>query len=216
MDHLTSMSELHEFEARKASVEIPDEAIIREYYDLRQQLSVYTKDMRDVINHPNYCLQFMQPGRLVRIRHMDFDFGWGAVVNFTQRKPARDQKAEEITPQQSYILDVLLQVADVASNGTAPHPDLPQGVRPPVDGEKVKMDVVPVLLSCVESIGHIRIFLPTDLKSSSQRNTVRKSLDEVKRRFPDGIAVLDPIENMGITDSSFRKLLGVRKPEAFS
>ncbi|KAK5015975.1 ATP-dependent RNA helicase mtr4 [Cryomyces antarcticus] len=32
-------------------------------------------------------------------------------------------------------------------------------------------------------------------------------LEEVKRRFPDGIAVLDPIENMGITDESFKKLL---------
>jgi ATP-dependent RNA helicase DOB1 len=32
-------------------------------------------------------------------------------------------------------------------------------------------------------------------------------MEEVKRRFPDGIAVLDPIENMGITDDSFKKLL---------
>jgi len=189
-------------------MEIPDEATIREYYDLRQQLGVYTKDMRDVICHPNYCLQFMQIGRLVRIKHMDYDFGWGAVVNFTPRKPSRDQK-EPIPPQQSYILDVLLQVCDTSSNGTKTSQDLPQGVRPPAEGENVKMDVVPVLLSCVESIGHIRIFLPNDLKSPDQRNTVRKSLDEVKRRFPDGIAVLDPIENMGITDSSFKKLLRV-------
>jgi len=35
-------------------------------------------------------------------------------------------------------------------------------------------------------------------------------LDEIKRRFPDGIAVLDPIENMGISDESFKKLLRVR------
>ena len=199
--------ELHEFEAQRASLEISDEGTIREYYDLRQQLSIYTKDMRDVINHPNYCLQFMQPGRLVRIKHMDSEFGWGAVVNFAQRKAARDQKTEDITPQQSFILDVLLQVADGTSNGTKTHQDLPPGVRPPTEGGKAKMEIVPVLLSCVESIGHIRIFLPTDLKSADQRNTVKKSLDEVKRRFPDGIAVLDPIENMGITDSSFKKLL---------
>lgn len=189
-------------------MEIPDEATIRDYYDLRQQLGVYTKDMRDVICHPNYCLQFMQPGRLVRIKHMDYEFGWGAVVNFTPRKPSRDQK-ERVPPQESYILDVLLQVSDGSSGGTKTSQDLPQGVRPPTEGEKVKMDVVPVLLSCVESIGHIRIFLPSDLKSPDQRNMVRKALDEVKRRFPDGIAVLDPIENMGITDSSFKKLLRV-------
>ena len=192
-------------------MEIVDESTIREYYELRQQLSIYSKDMRDVINHPNYCLQFMQPGRLVRIKYMDHDFGWGAVTNFTPRKPNRDQ-TEQIPPQQSYILDVLLQVADGSANGTKTHQDLPQGIRPPMEGEKVKMDVVPVLLSCIESISHIRIFLPNDLKSADMRNTVRKSLDEVKRRFPDGIAVLDPIENMGISDNSFKKLLRVSHP----
>jgi len=201
--------ELHDLETKRSEMEISDEGTIREYYDLRKQLDTYTKDMRDVINHPNYCLQFMQSGRLVRIKYQDHDFGWGAVVNFTPRKRGRDQKAEDITPQQSYILDTLLQVADTSSIGTRTHQALPPGVRPAVEGEKSKMEVVPILLSCVESIGHIRIFLPENLKSPDQRNTAKKSIDEVKRRFPDGIAVLDPIENMGITDTSFKKLLRV-------
>ena len=201
--------QLHNLETQRSSMEISDEGTIREYYDLRKQLDTYTKDMRDVINHPNYCLQFMQSGRLVRIKYMDHDFGWGAVVNFTPRKPGKGQKAEDISPQQSFVIDVLLQVADTSSNGTRTHTELPQGVRPALEGEKSKMEVVPILLSCVESIGHIRIFLPADLKSADQRNTARKSIDEVKRRFPDGIAVLDPIENMGITDNSFKKLLRV-------
>lgn len=199
--------QLHNLETQRSSMEISDEGTIREYYELRKQLDTYTKDMRDVINHPSYCLQFMQSGRLVRIKYMDHDFGWGAVVNFTPRKPGKGQKAEDISPQQSYVIDVLLQVADTSSNGTRTHTELPQGVRPALEGEKSKMEVVPILLSCVESIGHIRIFLPADLKSADQRNTARKSIDEVKRRFPDGIAVLDPIENMGITDNSFKKLL---------
>ena len=202
--------ELHDLEMQWSNMQIPDEGIIREYYDLRKQLDGHTKDMRDVINHPNYCLQFMQSGRLVRIKHNDNDFGWGAVVNFIPRKPGKDQKAEDIPPQQSYVIDVLLQVADISSNGTRTYQDLPQGVHPALEGEKSKMEVVPILLSCVESIGHVRIFLPADLKSADQRNTARKSIDEVKRRFPDGIAVLDPIENMGITDTSFKNTLRVR------
>jgi ATP-dependent RNA helicase DOB1 len=100
-----------------------------------------------------------------------------------------------------------LLVAKDASVGTRTTEDLPPGLRPPQTGEKGKMEVVPVLLSCVDSIGHIRIFLPPDLKSSEQRNKVNKALEEVKKRFPDGIAILDPIENMGITDESFKKLL---------
>ena len=203
--------ELRDSEQQRSEMQIPEEATIKEYYDLRAQLNTYSKDMRDVINHPNYSLQFMQSGRLVRIKHMDYDFGWGAVVNFMRRQPERGQKVEDIPPQQSYVLDVLLQVADGSSNGTKTHDDLPQGVRPVSKGEKGKMEVVPILLSCVESIGHVRIFLPSDLKSLDQRNNVRKSLEEVKRRFPDGIAVLDPIENMGIQDASFKKLLRVRE-----
>ena len=201
--------ELQELESQRADLAIPDEAIIKDYYDLRKQLDTYGKDMRDVINHPNYSLQFMQSGRMVRIKHKDHDFGWGAVVNFTPRQAAKDQKMEDIPPQQSYVLDVLLQVADTSTVGTKTHSELPSGVRPVADGEKGKMEVVPILLSCVESIGGVRIFLPADLKTPEGKNIVRKSLDEVKRRFPDGISVLDPIENMGITDVSFKKLLRV-------
>jgi ATP-dependent RNA helicase DOB1 len=163
--------------------------------------------MRDVINHPNYCLPFMQPGRLVKVKYLDYDFGWGAVVKFTPRRIGKDQK--KYPPQQSYILDVLLPVSDSSSVGTTTFNDLPEGVRPPVEGEKSKMEVVPMLLSCIVGIGHVRVYLPKDLKSIDQRNTVRKAVEEVKRRFPDGVALLDPIENMGIKDGSFKKLLRV-------
>lgn len=185
--------------------------MVKDCYDLRQQLKTYTKDMRDVINHPNYSLQFMQSGRLVRVKHQEHDFGWGAVVNFTPIKPGKGQKQEDMVPQESFAIDVLLQVADVSSNGARHLHELPQGIRPPAEGEPGKMEVVPVLLNTIDSIGHLRLYLPADLKTVDQRNTVRKSLEEVKRRFPDGIAVLDPIENMGITDTSFKKLLRVRR-----
>jgi ATP-dependent RNA helicase DOB1 len=199
--------ELQELHTQRDNLEIADEATIKEYYELRQQLTSYTKDMRDVINHPAYCLQFMNPGRLVHIKLGDKDFGWGAVVKFTPRRPAKGESADSYPPQESQILDVLLSISESSSVGTQTSTDLPHGVHPPVEGEKGKMEVVPCLLSCVEAIGHVRIFLPKDIKSVDSRNQVRKALDEVKRRFPDGIAVLDPIDNMGITDDSFKKLL---------
>ena len=196
--------ELQDLQLAKDSVEISDESTIKEYYELREQLSTYTKDMRDVINHPNYCLQYMQPGRVVHIKHGDFDFGWGAVVKYTPRRPGKD---EVFAPQQSYIIDVLMNVSSNSTFGTQTNTDVPIGVVPPAEGDAGKMEVVPILLSCIEAIGHVRIFLPDDLRGVNDRSTVRKSIEEVKRRFPDGIAVLDPIENMGITDDSFKKLL---------
>ncbi|KAG0652279.1 ATP-dependent RNA helicase [Hyphodiscus hymeniophilus] len=201
--------ELHALHTERDGMEIPDEATIKEYYDLRQQLTSYTKDMRDVINHPNYCLQFMQPGRVVHIKYKDMDFGWGAVVKFTPRRPSKNSggPAEEYPPQQSMILDVLLNISENDTVAPQTTTEFPFGIKPPGKDEKGKMEVVPVLLSCIEAIGHVRIFLPKDLKTADQRGQVRKSLSEVKRRFPDGIAILDPIENMGITDDSFKKLL---------
>jgi ATP-dependent RNA helicase DOB1 len=163
--------------------------------------------MRAVVQHPSYCLQFLQSGRLVHIKYQDYDFGWGAVVNFLERRPGKGQKNEDFQPQESYIVDVLLPVASDVSVGTRTHTDLPDGIRPPPVGDKGKMEVIPVLLSCIVAIGHVRIFLPKNLYSKDDRTTVRKSLEEVQKRFPDGVAILDPIENMGITDNSFKKLL---------
>jgi ATP-dependent RNA helicase DOB1 len=71
------------------------------------------------------------------------------------------------------------------------------------------MEVVPVLLSCLAGIAGLRIFLPNDMRSQEQRNTARKNIEEVKRRFGDGISALDPVENMKITDDSFKALIRV-------
>ena len=76
---------MSELEVEKANTIVEDESTVRDYHDLRQKLDRYTKEMREVINHPNYCLQFMQPGRLVKVKYLNYDFGWGAVVNYTNR-----------------------------------------------------------------------------------------------------------------------------------
>lgn len=62
-----------------------DEEAISDYYDLRQQLDILIKDLRDVLNHPTYALPFLQPGRLVRVKHDELDFGWGCVVKYQKR-----------------------------------------------------------------------------------------------------------------------------------
>lgn len=123
----------------------------------------------------------------------------------------RQTSAEEFPPQQSYVIDVLINVSLDAATVMKVDKDLPAGVRPPEPGEPGRMEVVPVLLSCLESIAPVRIFLPKDMKSQDQRNAARKNISEVKKRFPDGIPVLDPIENMNITDESFKKLLRVSR-----
>jgi ATP-dependent RNA helicase DOB1 len=199
--------ELAELETKRANINIQDEATIREYYELRKNLATFTSDMQTVISHPDYCLPFLQPGRLVHVKFGDYDFGWGAVVTYKSRKTKNPN--EELEAHQKFIVDVLLETAEGASTATRTHTDLPSGVRPPQEGEKCQLAVVPVLLSCVQALSHVRIFLPKEVQTTDSRNSVKRALQEVKKRFPDGVALLDPIENMNIKDDSFKKLLRV-------
>jgi ATP-dependent RNA helicase DOB1 len=119
-------------------------------------------------------------------------------------------KVDELPPHEQYVLDVLLHcapgtVVPKERNVTA----TPGGVQPCPLGQKGVPLVVPVLLSTLDSISHLRIFLPKDLRQDQARETVWKSVLEVHRRFPDGVALLDPIQNMGIKDDKFKALVKV-------
>lgn len=197
--------ELEGLEKQRSDLHITDEGTIRDYYELRQQLDTLNEDMRVVITHPDHCQQFLQPGRLVKIKYQQYDFDWGIIVNYQKRKPARN--TEKLSDHESFILDVLLPVGEECSFGTKTNDPLPPGVRPPSDQEKVKYEVVPVLLTCVTTLSGVRSPIPKDLANPDARKRLGKSIKEIKRRFPDGVPILDPIENMGIRDDNFKKIL---------
>ena len=199
---------------------IPDEATMKDYYNLRKQINSYTRDMRWVIQHPDHCSDFLQPGRLVRIYDPQFageddvletrDFGWGVVLRPTTRRRT-NVGDKDYPPQESVLIDVLINVSADSPTKDYVFPNgaqgLPKGFSPEVKGEPTRFERVPCLLTCVQSISQIRLFMPKDADSPNERTQLRKALNEVKRRFPDGVPQLDPIENMGITDDSFKQLL---------
>jgi len=86
----------------------------------------------------------------------------------------------------------------------------PGGIQPCEPGHKGEPLVVPILLTAIEGFSHLRIFLPKDIRQLPARDTVWKSVLEVQRRFPDGIGLLDPVQNMGIKDEKFLELIRVR------
>lgn len=202
--------ELQKEEESKGTMKIPDESLVSEYYDLRQQLDQMAADFREVVTHPTYALPFLQPGRLVKVKYQELDFGWGVVLNYQKRMPPKNKPVpQELPPHEQYIIDVLLNVAPggVASKDKNNITDTPGGVLPCPAGQKGSPLAVPMLLKVIEGISHIRITLPKDLRQDASRETAWKTVLEVQRRFPKGVALLDPIQNMGIKDEKFRALI---------
>ncbi|GAP85539.1 putative ATP-dependent RNA helicase dob1 protein [Rosellinia necatrix] len=206
--------ELMKLQKERDEMVIPDEATVKDYYSLRQQLSTYTKDMLHVIQHPKHCVEFLQPGRLVQIENPKTgkDFGWGVVLNFTKRKEPKFGE-KEYEPQESYFIDVYLRLdPNCDPFGPAnPSTAMPVGVAPSHPDKDSVFEAVPCMLTCIKALSQIRVFMEKDVSSREDVESVRKqlfkSLKEVERRFPDGMPILDPIENMNITDDSFKKLL---------
>ncbi|OZJ06730.1 ATP-dependent RNA helicase mtr4 [Bifiguratus adelaidae] len=193
--------EIQDLHDEMEAIHIDREDDIASYYNIRKQLDTYNEDMRAVINHPQYCLPFLQPGRLAKVRYESFDFGWGVIVNVTQKS-----KKSEDPDTGGYIVDVLLNCATGTANANNAN-GVASSIRPPADGEKGEMVVVPVLLSTLDGLSHVRLFLPKDIRSAESRNGVLKSIQEVQRRFPDGLPLLDAVDNMNIKDEAFLKLM---------
>ena len=72
--------------------------------------------------------------------------------------------------------------------------------------------VVQVPLSQVDRLSSVRVYSPKDMRPIEGRVRVQKSIAEVMKRFPDGIPLLNPEEDMKVEGSNFRKL--VRRIEA--
>ncbi|ORX78294.1 antiviral helicase [Basidiobolus meristosporus CBS 931.73] len=205
-------AELQLVEEERKAIVVENERLVEQYFNIKQEIDRYTNDKFDIMNHPTYSLPFIQPGRVVRVVHDGVDFGWGCVVSYQKRSspnkgPNKDSNdADDVDAAARYIVDVLLHCA--AGTTVAKGPDgLVTGVQPCKENEKGEMVVVPVLLNTLRGMSHVRLFLPKDIRPLEPRNTVYKSITEVKKRFPDGLPLLDPVDNLGIKDESFKKLL---------
>jgi ATP-dependent RNA helicase DOB1 len=66
---------------------------------------------------------------------------------------------------------------------------------------------VQVSLKTIQSLSAIRLNLPRDLTKEAGRTGVLKALQEVQRRYAaEGVPLLDPVSDMGITSDAFKTL----------
>uniref|UniRef100_A0A2K6QV59 Exosome RNA helicase MTR4 n=1 Tax=Rhinopithecus roxellana TaxID=61622 RepID=A0A2K6QV59_RHIRO len=163
---------------------IPNEESVVIYYKIRQQLAKLGKEIEEYIHKPKYCLPFLQPGRLVKVKNEGDDFGWGVVVNFSKKSNVKPNSGE-LDPL--YVVEVLLRCSKESLKNSAT-----EAAKPAKPDEKGEMQV------CI----FCNLLIITKVLQW-----------DVQKRFPDGIPLLDPIDDMGIQDQGLKKV--IQKVEAF-
>ncbi|KAK3089046.1 hypothetical protein FSP39_000389 [Pinctada imbricata] len=187
------------------SLVVPDEDNVAAYYKIRQQLDNLGKELLTFIQKPQYLLPFLQPGRLIKVKNGEDEFDWGSVINF-QKKANQGKGSSEAAPV--YVVEVLLHLTKTSARSRNS-----ADIKPCPEGERGEMQVVPVLANLIQAISAVRLYIPGDLRPLDNRQSVLKSIQEVQKRFPDGLPMLDPIEDMQIKEKGLKEC--IKKIEAF-
>uniref|UniRef100_A0A1Z5KUJ9 Superkiller viralicidic activity 2-like 2 n=1 Tax=Ornithodoros moubata TaxID=6938 RepID=A0A1Z5KUJ9_ORNMO len=198
---------LRKLQTQHDSIALPNESEVASYYKIRQQLASLTKELQGFLSKPQYCVPFLQPGRMVKIDNGMYDFGWGIVISY-QKKRITNNKGQPTELDSTVMVETLLCLSKDSAQTK-----LTSQMRPPRPGEKGEMQVVPVRIENICQLSSVRLYFHQDLKSVDNRMAVYKSIQEVEKRFPKGIPLIDPVEDMGIKDSSLKDV--VKKIEAF-
>ena len=62
------------------------------------------------------------------------------------------------------------------------------------------------MLKHLTKFSSVRLYVPKDLRSSDSRYSVQKAMEEVEKKFPDGLPLLDPVRDMKIKQEEFKVL----------
>ncbi|XP_055713535.1 exosome RNA helicase MTR4 [Phlebotomus papatasi] len=172
-------------------IKVKDEHVVSSYHNIRMHLNTLGEKFRNFITKPEYLVPFLQPGRMVKVQTEDHEFDWGIIVNFKKQ----ESKVNPLTSKTIVIVDVLLYVDDDYSKDSLP--------KPCPANKKGSVEVVPVLHTLIAKISSLRVYYPTDLRPADNRRSVLKTIQEVKKRFPQGPPLLNPVNDMNIKEKEF-------------
>jgi len=80
--------------------------------------------------------------------------------------------------------------------------------KPQSDAERkiTTMRVFTVSLSNINLLSAVRLFVPNDVHSPNARKNVQQAVEEVQRRFPEGVPLLDDKKDLGVKGDDYEKL----------
>ena len=178
---------------------IKDEASITSYHHIREQLDALGKKYHEFYTNPQYLVPFLQPGRMVKVKTEEEEYDWGIIVNF--KKDTKDNTKNPLKSVTRVVVDVLLHVDDSSEKEGIP--------KPCPSGKKGSVEVVPVVSGLISKVSSLRIYYPNDLRPSDNRRSVLNRIAEVKKRYPDGPPLLNPVQDMKIKDQEFLNVLSM-------
>ena len=117
----------------------------------------------------------------------------------TDIPPATDHSTED--PCGAYNVEVIARCAAPRNRLERPEP------RPAQAQDAAVPLAFSVSLRCLDGLSTVRLHLPRDLRAPDQQAQLLRALDEVQRRFPDGVPQLDPGRDQGIRDPALAQLV---------
>eukprot|EP00934_Nitzschia_sp_Nitz4_P002466 Nitzschia sp. Nitz4//scaffold128_size63911//11221//14941//NITZ4_006214-RA/size63911-snap-gene-0.67-mRNA-1//-1//CDS//3329534817//2456//frame0 len=220
-----------EFETEANAIELGTEeeiALIREYYQMDQQLLVTKKKIAKIVQQPEYIVKFLKvAGRFLDISIDGMNFGWGVLTSCKKKTGTESGgdagKLALMSNQPTYTVEVLLPCVDRHFDSVK-DAEKPEDVKDapvlwrgtsvqcrPVnkddDESIVSMRVFSIGLENIDRISSVRIFTPQALRSPEARKQVSVTMKEVHKRLPSGPPLLDPIKDLGIKDEHFKVLI---------
>ena len=186
-------SKVKELQAAYEELQVEKLNHISTYHDIREQLDRLGADFRTFLTKPEYLLPFLQPGRMIKIKNEKSEFDWGIIVNFKKKSPKNPVKDKTVI-----VIDTLLHISAESKEGSP----VPCGLH-----EEGEIEVVPVLSTLISQISSLRLYYPKDLRPADNRKSVLKTIQEVKKRFPDGPPLLNPVTDMRIDDPTFKDIV---------
>lgn len=189
---------MEELQQEHDLLHVKNELEVSEIYTLQEECKKIEVKAREIVTKPENILPYLSIGRLVYIKHKDQEWGWGCVINFLRKKMAIRQKGpsakkEGDSAKFTYIIDVMVYIK--------PRIQKSDKVEPVSINEDGEMEVVPMLLECIQDISSVVLVLPNDLIKMENKIIVRDSLREVHKQFGKGIPIMDPIKEMKIQDA---------------
>jgi ATP-dependent RNA helicase DOB1 len=202
-------------------------ALVSQYFMMDQQLVLTQRKITKFLQKPEYVLKFLQPGRLINVTIDDDPFGWGVLVSY-KRKQGRGSGGDagrlaSLSGGSDYTLDIILACVDrnhdddvtqgkganvekasVSCKGTT------RTCRPVgADDDKkiISWRIFTIGLEDIEKLSAIKLVLPQDCTTLEARSRVGLLLNTAMSRFIDGLQLLDPVADLGISDDEFQTLL---------